>query len=96
VEWERRRTRSVPGRESINPLYPTVFRRRASKPEQNRELFLERLFTDAPTLRRRKAELDVIEFFKAMVYERSTIALMAKFAFEVLEVLYATPVFRLN
>ncbi|KAJ7664210.1 hypothetical protein B0H17DRAFT_1143773 [Mycena rosella] len=31
---------------------------------------------------------------KSMVYERSTIALVAKFAYEVLEVFYATPVFR--
>jgi len=51
------------------------------------------LFTTAPNLRRRMDEEDSIEFF--MVYERSTIALVAKFAHEVLQVFYATPVFRL-
>ena len=30
------------------------------------------------------------------IYPRSTIALVAKFAFEVLELFYAVPVFRLN
>ncbi|KAJ7660784.1 hypothetical protein DFH06DRAFT_988742, partial [Mycena polygramma] len=60
-----------------------------------REVFLAQLFSDVPTLRRRMDELDLIEFFKAMVYERKTIALVAKFAHEVLEVFYATPVFRL-
>jgi hypothetical protein len=57
-----------------------------------REVFLEKLFTDAPNL----VELDLIEFFKAMVYERSTIALVAKFAYDVREVFYAKPVHRLD
>jgi hypothetical protein len=61
-----------------------------------RTAFLERLFSDAPILRSRMAQLNLIEFFKAMLYERSTIALVAKFAFEVLEVFYATPVFRFD
>ncbi|KAJ6498557.1 hypothetical protein C8R47DRAFT_1260392 [Mycena vitilis] len=59
-----------------------------------REVFMAQLFSDIPTLRRRMDELDLIEFFKAMIYERKTIALVAKFAHEVLEVFYATPVFR--
>jgi hypothetical protein len=33
------------------------------------------------------------EFLKAIIYPRSTIALVAKFAYEVLEVFYAVPVF---
>ncbi|KAJ7894043.1 hypothetical protein B0H13DRAFT_1886099 [Mycena leptocephala] len=41
------------------------------------------------------SNLMLIEFFKSMVYEHSTIPLVAKFAHEVLEVFYANPVFRL-
>ncbi|KAJ7689548.1 hypothetical protein B0H17DRAFT_937128, partial [Mycena rosella] len=57
--------------------------------------FLEKLFITAPNLRQLVDELDDIEFFKSMVYERSTVALVAKFAHKVLQVFYATPVFRL-
>jgi hypothetical protein len=53
-----------------------------------REVVLEKLFTDAPSLRRRMVELNLIVFFKGMVYERSTIALVAKFAYDVLEVFF--------
>jgi hypothetical protein len=59
-----------------------------------RAAFLVQLFKTAPTLRRLMNELDLIEFFKSMVFERSTIALVAKFAHEVLEVFYTIPVFR--
>ncbi|KAJ7472894.1 hypothetical protein B0H11DRAFT_1729296 [Mycena galericulata] len=57
--------------------------------------YLDQLFKTAPTLRPLMDDLNLIEFFKSMVYERSTIALVAKFTHEVLEVFYATPVFRL-
>ncbi|KAJ7504732.1 hypothetical protein B0H11DRAFT_1709425, partial [Mycena galericulata] len=60
-----------------------------------RAMFLEKLFNTTPNLRRLMVEEDSIEFFKSMVYERSTIALVAKFAHEVLQVFYAIPVFRL-
>jgi hypothetical protein len=40
-------------------------------------------------------ELGLAEFFKSMVYERSTIALVAKFAYDVLEVFYAKAVHRM-
>ncbi|KAJ7434593.1 hypothetical protein FB451DRAFT_1063296 [Mycena latifolia] len=60
-----------------------------------RTAFLEKLCTDVPNLRRLMDELDSIEFFKSMVYERSTIPLVAKFAYDILSVFYATPVFRL-
>ncbi|KAJ7262647.1 hypothetical protein B0H12DRAFT_1269863 [Mycena haematopus] len=59
-----------------------------------RAVFVKQLLRDAPTLRRRMVELDSIEFFKAMVHERLTIPLVAKFAYEVLEVFYAVRVFR--
>jgi hypothetical protein len=60
--------------------------------------FLVQLFKTAPTLRRLMEDpaLTLIKFFESMVYERSTIPLVAKFAHEVLEVFYATPVFRLS
>ncbi|KAJ7487999.1 hypothetical protein FB451DRAFT_1025256, partial [Mycena latifolia] len=60
-----------------------------------RTAFLERLSTDALNLHCLMDEVDSIEFFKSMVYERSTIPLVAKFAYDVLSVFYTTPVFRL-
>jgi hypothetical protein len=61
-----------------------------------RTVFLENLFGYAPNLRRLMAELDDVEFFKAMLYERASIGLVGKFAYEVLQVFYATPVFRID
>ena len=63
---------------------------------QLRATFLAKLFTDLPNLRNQMAELSNIEFLKAIIYPRSTIALVAKFAFDVLELFYAVPVFRLD
>lgn len=45
-----------------------------------RAAFLDQLFKTVPTLRRLMYELDLIEFFKSMVYKRSTIPFVAKFA----------------
>ncbi|KAJ7243342.1 hypothetical protein C8J57DRAFT_953943, partial [Mycena rebaudengoi] len=59
-----------------------------------RTVFLENLFGYAPNLRRLMAELENVEFFKAMLYEHASIGLMGKFAYEVLQVLYTTPVLR--
>jgi hypothetical protein len=42
------------------------------------------------------AELSNTEFLKAIIYPRSPIALVGKYAFEVLELFYAEPVFRLD
>jgi hypothetical protein len=42
------------------------------------------------------AELSNTEFLKAIIYPRSTIALVAKYAFDVLEIFYAVPVYRLS
>jgi hypothetical protein len=41
------------------------------------------------------AELTSVEFLKAMISERSTIVLVAKFVFDVLQVFYAVPLHRL-
>ena len=59
-----------------------------------RSVFLSKLFADLPSLRGRMAELTNTEFLKAIIYPRSTIALVAKFAYEVLELFYAVPVYR--
>jgi hypothetical protein len=61
-----------------------------------RGIFLGKLFTDLPNLRHRMAELSETEFLKAIIYPRSTIALVAKYAFDVLEVFYAAAVYRLS
>jgi hypothetical protein len=57
-----------------------------------RTIFLENHFSYAPNCRL-MAELDDVEFFKAMLYERASIDLVGKFTYEVLQVFYATPVF---
>ncbi|KAJ7231405.1 hypothetical protein B0H12DRAFT_1029491 [Mycena haematopus] len=59
-----------------------------------RSIFLRKLFTNLPNLRNRMAELSNTEFLKAIIYPRSTIALVAKFAHDVLAVFYDVPVFR--
>ena len=61
-----------------------------------RASFLAKLFTELPVLRNRMAELSNTEFLKAIIYPRSTIALVAQYAYEVLELFYAEPVFRLD
>ena len=60
-----------------------------------RESFMVHLFNYAPRLRHFMVELNTIEFLKAMIYERSSIALVAKFVHDVLQIFYATPIFRL-
>ncbi|KAJ7161637.1 hypothetical protein C8R46DRAFT_1283929 [Mycena filopes] len=56
-----------------------------------RATFLAKLFTDLPGLRYQMAVLSNTEFLKAIISPRSTIPLVAKFAFDVLEVFYAVP-----
>jgi hypothetical protein len=52
---------------------------------------------DLRNLRHLMAELSNTESLKAIIYPRSTIALVAKYAFDVLELFYAVPaVFRLS
>jgi len=58
--------------------------------------FLEQLFSICPVLQRVMATESEIEFLKAMIHSRPTIALVAKFAYDVLELFYALPVFCLN
>ncbi|KAJ7052816.1 hypothetical protein C8F01DRAFT_1261289 [Mycena amicta] len=59
-----------------------------------RDAFLGDLFANKPKLERRWWEETPQEFLKSMVFPCSTIALVAKFMFEVLDVFYATPVYR--
>jgi hypothetical protein len=56
--------------------------------------FLARLFSEIPDLRVQMMVLSNTEFLKAIIFPRSTIALVAKYAYEVLEVFYAVPVWR--
>jgi hypothetical protein len=60
-----------------------------------RRIFLAKLFSELPNLRVQMVELSSTEFLKAIVYPRATIALVAKYAYDVLEIFYAVPVFRL-
>ena len=59
-----------------------------------RSTFLVKLLHDAPHLENLMAELSNTEFLKAIIYSRPTIALVAKFAHDVLESFYAVPVLR--
>ncbi|KAJ6563723.1 hypothetical protein DFH09DRAFT_830899, partial [Mycena vulgaris] len=56
-----------------------------------RATFLDKLFRTVPKLQNEMAELTSVEFLKAMIYERATIVLVAKFVYEVLEEFYAPP-----
>ncbi|KAJ7023882.1 hypothetical protein C8F04DRAFT_1132932 [Mycena alexandri] len=51
-----------------------------------RAKFFRELFTALPTLRNQMVALSNTEFLKAIIYPRPTIALVAKFVFDVLEV----------
>jgi hypothetical protein len=59
-----------------------------------REEFMKALFEREPKLERQWWELSSESFLKALLFPRSTIALVAKFAYEILEVFYAEPVYR--
>ena len=61
-----------------------------------RATFLRKLFTDLPDLCNQMVELSNTEFLKAIIYPRLTIALVAKYVFDVLELFYVVPVFRLD
>ncbi|KAJ7187675.1 hypothetical protein GGX14DRAFT_342033, partial [Mycena pura] len=58
-----------------------------------RATFLGELFTSLPNLRNEMAVLSNTLFLKAIIFPRSTIALVAKFAHDVLQLFYAVPVF---
>lgn len=61
-----------------------------------REQFLVQLFSNSPDLQHLMAESSNTEFLKSVIYSRPNIALVAKYAFDVLELFYAVPVFRLR
>jgi hypothetical protein len=58
--------------------------------------FLEKLFSNSPQLQRLMADLSETEFLKALIYSRTSIALLAKYAYDVLQFFYALSVFRLD
>ncbi|KAJ6492266.1 hypothetical protein C8R45DRAFT_768014, partial [Mycena sanguinolenta] len=57
-----------------------------------RRSFLEKLLNTAPDLRQHMLERNSLKFLKAMIYQRSTIILVAKFAYDVLELFYSAPI----
>ncbi|KAJ7258511.1 hypothetical protein C8J57DRAFT_1073530, partial [Mycena rebaudengoi] len=61
-----------------------------------RRRFLEQLFAKTPELQRVLTEKSETEFLKAIIYSSPAIALVAKFAHDVLQIFYAIPVFRAN
>lgn len=61
-----------------------------------RAIFLGELFSALPEMQGWMAELCNAEFLKAIICARSTAVLVAKFMFEVLELFYSVPVFRLD
>jgi hypothetical protein len=61
-----------------------------------RSTFLTKLFSEVPFLPLRMAELTNMEFVKFMIYHRPTIALVAKYVYEVLGLFYALPAFCLK
>ncbi|KAJ6456723.1 hypothetical protein C8R45DRAFT_943537 [Mycena sanguinolenta] len=61
---------------------------------QLRRSFLEKLLNTAPDLRQHMLEQNSLKFLKAMIYQRNTIILVAKFAYDVLELFYSVPIYR--
>jgi hypothetical protein len=61
-----------------------------------RNICLEKLFQTVPKLQKKMVKLTSVEFLKAMIYERSTIILVAKFVHEVLQEFYAVLVYRMS
>jgi hypothetical protein len=63
---------------------------------QLRSAFLAKLFHDVPNLQHCMVELNKTKFLKAMLFHRPTIALLAKYTYEVFEIFYAVSVSRLS
>ncbi|KAK7049159.1 hypothetical protein R3P38DRAFT_2505262, partial [Favolaschia claudopus] len=61
---------------------------------QLRAIFLGKLFRDAPYLQNLMVQLSNTEFLKAVIFCRPTIGLVAKFAYDVLELFDSVPVLR--
>lgn len=59
-----------------------------------RRSFLEQLFLKCPNLQRHLTEDSNTEFLKVIINSRPSIALVAKFAHDILQLFYAIPVFR--
>ena len=59
-----------------------------------RRILLEKLLSTAPNLRQKMVDLDNVAFLKAMIFQHSTILLVAKYTHDVLEVFYSVPLHR--
>ncbi|KAK7055895.1 hypothetical protein R3P38DRAFT_2498468, partial [Favolaschia claudopus] len=61
---------------------------------RTRDTFFEVLFQRSPQLQTLQRRLSPTDFFKAILYSRPNIGLLAKLAFDVLEIFYAVPLIR--
>ncbi|KAJ7248235.1 hypothetical protein B0H12DRAFT_1020182 [Mycena haematopus] len=59
-----------------------------------RTIFLDKLLNTVPILRQKMLELDSASFLKAIIYQRSTIVLVARYVRDILEVFYSVPIHR--
>jgi hypothetical protein len=56
--------------------------------------FLEILFRTVTKLQDKMVQLTTVECLKAIIYERSTIVLVGKYVYDILQEFYATPLQR--
>ncbi|KAJ7652699.1 hypothetical protein DFH06DRAFT_1093769 [Mycena polygramma] len=59
-----------------------------------RTIFLGTLLQTVPTLQQKMIELNSTSFLQAIIYQRSTIVLVAKYVHDILEVFYSVPLHR--
>ncbi|KAJ7673275.1 hypothetical protein DFH06DRAFT_1359361 [Mycena polygramma] len=59
-----------------------------------RTIFLGKLLQTVPTLQQKMIELNSTSFLQAIIYQRSTIVLVAKYVHDILEVFYSVPLHR--
>jgi hypothetical protein len=59
-----------------------------------RASFLEKLFRTVPKLQNKMVQLTTVEFLNTIIYERSTIVLVGKYVYDVLQESYASPLQR--
>jgi hypothetical protein len=71
-------------RKEILPKHTLITSESSDTLVELRAVFLAKLFSDLPEYR--MAELSNTEFLKAIVYPRSTTALVAKYTYDVLEI----------
>lgn len=58
-----------------------------------RKIFMEK-FRTVPNLQEKLVDLDSVAQLKAIIYQRGTIVLVAKYVYDVREIIYPVPVYR--